>query len=139
MAKQKNGLLPERGENEQLAISFVRELIDKYEIFDECVFNKALDDAGIDMLLIKRVGKRGKHFRLHIQHKSSLSSSNVFRRLNPCIPSWIVNKKTTPLEAFTSLLSIAVKKASEQESPHSKFFLGKFEEIKKLYGSTFKF
>lgn len=80
-----------------------------------------------------------KPFRLHLQHKSSKSGAQSFRKHNPCIPVWIINKATKPHEAFVSLLNIAVAKASERQSHYAGFFMEKLEEINKLYKTSYEF
>ncbi|MEK7559908.1 MAG: hypothetical protein AAB522_01245, partial [Patescibacteria group bacterium] len=90
--------LPNRSENELYAISLAHELIDKFEVFDNCILSLELDEAGIDMLLIKKL-KNCKIFRFHLQHKSSDKAADFFRMCNPCIPVWIVNKKVKSHEA----------------------------------------
>lgn len=134
-----SGVAQKQSEHELRAISFARELIDKYEVFDDFVSNKVLDDSGIDILFIKRVGKKGKHFRFHVQHKPHPNEASAFRKLNPCISTWVVNQQTTFCGAFVSLLSAIIQKALEQESPYAKFFKEKLEEIKNLHESDFKF
>ena len=141
-----SGILSNNSENETVksehelkALSFAQELIDKYEVFDEFVTNKTLDEYGIDILFIKRVGKTGRHLRFHIQCKPHEKEAREFRRLNPCIPTWVVNTKTSPHEALISILRVVAKKSSEQKSPYAKFFVEKLESIKKIYRAAYKF
>ena len=127
----------DRNDNEILAISLAQELIDKFEVFDKCIVSLALDEAGIDLLLVKRMDSN-KDFRFHIQHKSSKKGSHFFTKYNPCIPVWIVNKSDSPHEAIISLLNIIVEKTSKESKNHQ-FFAKKLQEIKKLYKSKFDF
>ena len=134
---QESGL--RKSEHELKALSFAQELVDKYEVFDEIVTNKTLDEYGIDILFIKRVGKTGRHLRFHIQCKPNQKEAREFQKLNPFIPTWVVNKTTSSCEAFISLLITIAKKASEQKSPYITFFKEKLELIKRIYRTNYKF
>lgn len=121
-----------KSENEAIAVGLAEEMKSKFGVFDLVITKLVLDDAGIDILLVKFFGKRGKHFRFHVQHKSSQIGAKAFERMNPCIPVWIVNKKITGLLAQITLLEIIVEKTSERQSPHLRFFQEKLEELKGL-------
>lgn len=133
MGKFQSDAPHEKSEHELRAISFARELIDKFEVFDDFVANKSLDDAGIDFVFIKYVGKRKRHFRFHIQLKPHFGEAAKFRKLNPCIPVWIVHKNTKSQDAIVALLELVVEIMSREENTHTKFFKEKLQELKDLF------
>ena len=104
---QESGL--RKSEHELKALSFAQELVDKYEVFDEIVTNKTLDEYGIDILFIKRVGKTGRHLRFHIQCKPNQKEAREFQKLNPFIPTWVVNKTTSSCFSFKTLSVTSLK------------------------------
>lgn len=122
----------QRSENESMAVVLAEELRSRFGVFDLVITKLELDNAGIDILVVKFFGKKHKRFRFHVQHKSSDIGARMFERMNPCIPVWIVNKKNTGLSAQISLLEIIIKKINGTQSQHLLFFEEKLKKLKDL-------
>ncbi len=101
--------------HETHAMRIVDEMIRENRVFDNCQRTQDLDQAGVDVVLIKDFprgfqnnSKHIREFRLFVQFKSNEEDAISFTQSNPCVISWTVNTDKPALVAKIELLRAIV-------------------------------